>query len=174
LRWRRGKRRRTRGKPLLPPARRRKNGPKRRAKSRAGPLYIAAQKGDTAVTEQLIAARCNVIFRKRWEHPLGHESVAKQLLAARRNIDLRTVEMEGGRTALHLAKQQGHAGIAMIRNTKRQREEEWRQRKEEENRPTEEEERRQKEIRRQREEANLRKEEEERQKEEADFCRVWR
>jgi hypothetical protein len=83
--------------------------------------------------------------------------------------------VEGDRTALQLAQQQGHAGIAtLIRNTRRQREEEERRRKEEENRQKEEDERRQKEIRRQREEeARLRKEEE-RRKEETDFCRVWR
>jgi len=86
------------------------------------------------------------------------------------------VETEGGRTALQLAQEQGHADITtLIRNTRRQREEEERRRKEEENRQKEEVERRQKEIRRQREEeARLRKEEEERRKEEADFCRVWR
>ena len=95
----------------------------------ATPLYVAAQKGHAAVTEQLIAACCNVDLQDAIGYtPLhiaarsGHESVAEQLLAARCNIDLRAVEMEGGRTALQLAQQQGHAGIAtLIRNTRRQR-----------------------------------------------------
>ena len=90
------------------------------------PLYIAAEKGHATVTEHLIAACCNVDLQDAMGYtPLhiaagsGHESVVKQLLAARCNIDLRAVELEG-RTALQLAQQQGHAGIAtLIRNTRR-------------------------------------------------------
>ena len=60
----------------------------------ATPLFIAAQKGHASVTEQLIAARCNVDIQDEMRYtPLhiaagsGLASVAKQLLAARCNID---------------------------------------------------------------------------------------
>jgi ankyrin repeat protein len=67
------------------------------------PLHVAVESRHAAFTEQLLAARCKV--------------------------DLQT---KGGRTALQLAQQEGHDGIAaLIWSTKREREEEERRRKEE-------------------------------------------
>jgi len=67
------------------------------------PLHKAAEKGHTLVTQQLIAARCNVDLqtggsgvdkKKGRATPLiiaaqhGHAAITKQLIAARCNVDL--------------------------------------------------------------------------------------
>ncbi len=114
-------------------------------------LLDAARDGDAAKVSKLLStqgAQSLINYQARCRKK-KNAAITEQLLAARCNIDLHTVEMEGGLTALQLA--QGHlrAGITtLIRNTSRQSEEEERRRKEEENRQKEEEERRQKETRR--------------------------
>ena len=75
------------------------------------PLNEAAFRGDSAVTEQLIAARCNVDLEATdgWT-PLhtaackGFEIVTKQLIAARCNVDLQT---NIGLTPLHFGARGG-------------------------------------------------------------------
>jgi ankyrin repeat protein len=87
------------------------------------PLFVAALKGHAAVTEQLIAARCNVNLQVKDGHtelygctPLhaateivleaalyvaagkGHETVTRQLIAARCNVDL---QKKDGSTPLY-------------------------------------------------------------------------
>ncbi len=79
-------------------------------------LHIAAFNGHSSVTEQLIAARCNVDLQtKKGDTPLhiaafnGHALVAEQLLAARCNVHLQNGT---GCTPLHSAALNGHASIA--------------------------------------------------------------
>jgi hypothetical protein len=91
----------------------------------ATPLLWAAANGHAAVTEKLLAARCNVDLPDRdGDTPLhlaasnGHAAVTKQLLAARCNVDL---QINTGATALQVAEGLGHAGIAtLIRNRKQE------------------------------------------------------
>jgi len=105
----------------------------------ATPLHFAAVKGHEAVTEKLLAARCNVDIQDKngctplhfavfalWNCALmplspAHarpESVTKQLLAARCNVDLQD---NNGFTALKVAEDRGHDGIAtLIRNRKQE------------------------------------------------------
>jgi len=81
-------------------------------------LHYSAGNGHEAVTEQLIAARCDVILQSEVGYtPLhiaairGHAAVTKLLLKARCNVDLQTND---GTTALQLAEGLGHAGIATL------------------------------------------------------------
>ena len=78
-------------------------------------LHIAAQRGHAAVTDQLIAARCNVDRQaKNGATPLfiaayhGHAAVTTQLIVARCNVDLQT---QTAATPLRIASQQGHASV---------------------------------------------------------------
>ena len=73
------------------------------------PLYIAAKNGHESVTEQLIAARCNVNLHGQLGMvgtPLhiathfGQATITKQLIAARCNVNL---PKEDGATPLHLS-----------------------------------------------------------------------
>jgi ankyrin repeat protein len=78
-------------------------------------LHIAAQRGHAAVTDQLIAARCNVDCQAKYgATPLfiaayhGHAAVTTQLIVARCNVDLQT---QTAATPLRIATQQGHASV---------------------------------------------------------------
>ena len=78
-------------------------------------LHIAAQRGHAAITDQLIAARCNVDRQaKNGATPLfiaayhGHAAVTTQLIVARCNVDLQT---QTAATPLRIATQQGHASV---------------------------------------------------------------
>ena len=79
------------------------------------PLHEAAINGHAAVTEQLLAVRCNVDLQDKYGYtPLhftaqnGHAAVTKQLLQGRCNVGLQTKDRFGC-TALHIAALNGHA-----------------------------------------------------------------
>jgi hypothetical protein len=79
------------------------------------PLLYAAVQGHAAVTEKLLAARCNVDLQdKKGGTPLhfaaenGHAAVTEQLIVARSNVDLQD---QNGDTALHFAAANGHAAV---------------------------------------------------------------
>jgi ankyrin repeat protein len=81
--------------------------------SGATPLHLAAANAHAVVTEQLIAARCDVNVQEKngLMTPLhnatayGHEAITKQLIAARCNVDL---QMNDGNTPLGIAAAIGH------------------------------------------------------------------
>ena len=91
----------------------------------ASALHIAAEKGHASVTEQLIAARCDVNLQNNITGNTllhitaitGDEAVTKQLLAVRCNVDLQDTN---GLTALQAAERLGHAGVATLIRNKRQ------------------------------------------------------
>jgi hypothetical protein len=83
------------------------------------PLHCAAQNGHATVTEQLIAARCNVNHQqKNGGTPVyfaagnGYETVTEQLIAARCNVDLQ--EDKYGNTALHIASLNGYDAVTKL------------------------------------------------------------
>ena len=80
------------------------------------PLHGAACNGRSAITKQLIVARCNVDLQAEnggtalhLAAEIGHVAVAEKLLAARCNVDL---HCKNGHTALHCAAYRGHAAVA--------------------------------------------------------------
>ena len=80
-------------------------------------ILLTTLGGHAAVTELIIAARCNVDLQtKNGCTPLycaaeeGHEAVTKQLIEARYNVDL---QEEDGCTPLFIAALKGHAAALL-------------------------------------------------------------
>ncbi len=69
----------------------------------ATPLFVSTQGGHESVTKQLIKARCNVDLGAKALHVAvfkGYEGIIKQIIASRCNVDIRTKK---GYTPLHCA-----------------------------------------------------------------------